>query len=254
MRRITIVCACAWLVLSLGGLIGPAGASADQPRLAEETSFQVPLATGQIGTALLLPSGDDQTMIVAAEGTPPVLAIYRVSGLDSPQPGPEPEPEPEPEPQPNPQGPLSLIWIEETADRTPEQAQAITDTAIRDAIREAGWSIRVADVDVVDEHGDPPSDLQPYIEAAKRAGTPRLFAVDSVGAEVFAGKAPDDIAAFKAILRQLGLIAGVQQPQNLPKAPVPDDDPEPEPVGAAATCPDGNCPVYSLPRRIRVFR
>lgn len=265
MRRTSLEFACAWLaLLSLGGLFGSAGASAEQPTVANETAFHVPLADGHTGSAIMLPAGDDQTMVVAAAGSPPVLAIYRVSGQDSPQPEPEPEPgpepEPEPDPQPDPQGPLRLIWIEETADRTPEQAEAITDTAIRDALREAGWSLRVADVDVVDERGRVPVELEPYIAAARRDGLPRLFAVNAHGAEVFAGKAPDDIAAFQAILQQLGL-----PQQSLPVAPVPDsdlpqdpdDEPEPEPVGAADTCPDGNCPVHSLPQprvRFRLFR
>jgi hypothetical protein len=147
-----------------------------------------------------------------------------------------------------------LIWIEETADRTPEQAQAIVNPDIREALRDAGWSLRVADVDVVDELGRVPVELEPYITAARRDGLPRLFAVNAHGAEVFAGKAPDDIVAFQAILRQLGLGG---QP-TVPDSELPQDpDDEPEPVGAAVTCPDGNCPVRSLPQprvRFRLFR
>lgn len=240
----------------LGGLAWPAWANADErPKLADQTSFQVPLTTGQTGTALLLPSGHHQTMVVAAGGSPPVLALYRVTAEDMPQPDPSPDPGPEPDPKPGPKGPLSLIWIEETADRTPEQALAIVDAGIRESLRQADWSLRVADVDVIDEHGNPPADLRPYIEAAQQAGTPRLFAVDSVGAEVFAGKAPADTAAFRAILRQLGL--GERQ---LPKAPVPDSelpqnsDDTPGPVKSTTTCPDGNCPVPRLPQRFRLFR
>ena len=182
---------------------------AAQPRLAEQKSFIVPLANGENGSAIAMLSGNEQVLVLAAQGNPPAIAVYRISAFDEPGPGPGPEPrpdpEPQPDPQPNPRGPLSLIWIEETTDRTPEQAKAITDQSIRDALKKAGWTLRIADVDVMNENGQPPDDLAAFIAAARRDGVPRLFAIDDKGAEVFNGKAPANRDEFLAILRRLGL-------------------------------------------------
>lgn len=229
------------LVLSVGTAL------AAEPRLAEHKSFIVPLASGENGSAMALVAAEGQILIVAAKGDPPVIALYRVSAFDVPGPGPNPNPDP----RPNPRGPLSLIWIEETADRTPEQAAALTDSELRDAIRKAGWSLRIADVDVVDEDGNPPSDLAAYIASAKRDGVPRLFAVDAAGAEVFAGKAPANKDEFAAILKRLGLsLAGEEKPKYMRVIKEPEE---------AKDCPTGNCPVpqQSQPQvrpRIRLFR
>lgn len=197
-----------------GFLILCAGAAiAAEPRLAEQKSFVVPLANGENGSAIALPSGNEQVLVLAAQGNPPAIAVYRISAFDEPGPGPGPEPNPQPDPSPNPNpnpqpiphGPISLIWIEESSERTPEQAKAITDQAIRDALKKAGWSLRIADVDVVNEQGQPPDDLAAFIAAARRDGVPRLFATDDKGAEIFNGKAPANRDEFLAILRRLGL-------------------------------------------------
>ncbi len=242
-------------------LLSCAVAAADPPKIANEQGFVVPLADGGNGSAMALAAAEGQILIVAAKGDPPVIALYRLAAFDAPEPGPGPEPKPDPEPgpnpdpQPNPRGPLSLIWIEETADRTPEQASALTDSELRDAIRKAGWSLRIADVDVVDEAGNPPSDLAAYIASAKRDGVPRMFAVDAAGAEVFAGRAPANKDEFAAILKRLGLsLAGEEKPKYVRVIKEPEQKPE-----EAEDCPTGNCPVsqQSQPQvrpRIRLFR
>lgn len=186
---------------------------AAQPRLAEQKSFIVPLANGENGSAMTIASGNDQILILAAQANPPILALYRITAFNAPgpqpdpnpNPGPNPNPNPTPDPQPLPQGPITLIWIEESSERTAEQAKAITDQSICDALKKAGWTLRIADVDVMNENGQPPDDLAAFIAAARRDGVPRLFAIDSKGAEVFNGKAPANRDEFLAILRRLGL-------------------------------------------------
>ena len=195
------------LVLSVGTAL------AAEPRLAEHKSFIVPLASGENGSAIALQGGNEQILVLATQGNPPILSLYRLIAFDAPGPQPEPEPNPQPDPSPNPNpnpqpiphGPISLIWIEESSERTPEQAKAITDQSIRDALKKAGWTLRIADVDVMNENGQPPDDLAAFIAAARRDGVPRLFAIDDKGAEVFNGKAPANRDEFLAILRRLGL-------------------------------------------------
>ena len=225
------------LVLSVGTAL------AAEPRLAEHKSFIVPLASGENGSAIALQGGNEQILVLATQGNPPILSLYRLIAFDAPGPQPEPEPNPQPDPSPNPNpnpqpiphGPISLIWIEESSERTPEQAKAITDQAIRDALKKAGWSLRIADVDVINEYGQPPDDLAAFIAAARRDGVPRLFATDDKGAEIFNGKAPANRDEFLAILRRLGL----------------KDVATSETQAKSNSCSNGNCQTRT---RYRLFR
>lgn len=217
------------ILIFVVALLGFSLARADTPRLANQVPFQVPLNDGHIGSAVLLAGSDGQVMVVAAEGNPPVLSLYHVATLVQPTPDPGPNPNPNPNPTPLPQGPFTVIWIEESADRTPDQAKAITDSVIRETLKKAGWKLRVADVDVVDESGNTPEDLAPMVEAAKRLGVPRVFVIDAKGAEVFNGKAPQNRDEFIALLRRFGLV--VSSPSN--------------------QCSSGNCVVRP---RFRIFR
>ena len=99
------------LVLSVGTAL------AAEPRLAEHKSFIVPLASGENGSAIALQGGNEQILVLATQGNPPILSLYRLIAFDAPGPQPEPEPNPQPDPSPNPNpnpqpiphGPISLI-------------------------------------------------------------------------------------------------------------------------------------------------
>jgi len=235
-----------WLVCLVTPLVGLA--EGVQP--AQRVPFVVPLADGQSGTAMML---DATQLILAAPGQPPRLALFQVTPL-GPSPSPEPQPHPIPNPEPPPPVPprpgfLDLLWIEETAARTPQQARAITDRAIRDALASAGWSLRVVDQDITDETGKTPPELVPAIAAAKRAGLPYLIVRSRDGAEVYAGKAPADVDAFKTLLKRLGLVT--DGPRDNPAAPAEATDlPQTPPAGEKSDCPSGQCPSS----RTSIFR
>ena len=184
------------------------------------------------------------------------LVVEQFAWSPGPQPtppNPEPGPQPEPEPQPVP-GPKTVLWIEESADRTPGRAGAVVDAGIRSAIQKAGWSLRVIDIDVVDENGQPPSDLAPYLMAAKQAGLPRVFIFQD-GREVYAGAAPPDVSSFANLLRRYGLPVGT--PGGEPRGPTGSspDVARPKQEAAANGCPTGRCPVPTIPtRKWRLFR
>jgi hypothetical protein len=227
-----------WLVCLVTPLVGLA--EGVQP--AQRVPFVVPLADGQSGTAMML---DATQLILAAPGQPPRLALFQVTPL-GPSPSPEPQPHPIPNPEPPPPVPprpgfLDLLWIEETAARTPQQARAITDRAIRDSLAAAGWSLRVVDQDITDETGKTPPELVPAIAAAKRAGLPYLIVRSRDGAEVYAGKAPADVDAFKTLLKRLGLVT--DGPRDNPATPAEaTDPPQTPPAGEKSDCPSGQCP------------
>jgi len=173
-----------------------------------------------------------------------------------PGPGPTP-PNPEPGPQPQPQpvpGPKTVLWIEESSARTPSQAAAVVDKAIRNALVAARWTLRVVDVDVVDETGKPPADLAGYLDAARQAGVPRVFILQD-GRELYAGAAPADVSSFVDLLLRYGLPVGT--PGGEPRGPTGSSPDVARPKQEAATngCPTGRCPVPTIPtRKWRLFR
>jgi len=179
------------------------------------------------------------------------LVVEQFAWSPGPQPtppNPEPGPQPEPEPQPIPSGPKTVIWIEESGDRSPSQAAAIIQREIRAAIERAGWHLRIVDQDVVDETGKTPADLAPYIDAAKKAGLPRLFILQD-GTEIYAGVAPPDASSLSALLSRFGLVVGSARTVDPPP-------PVSSPTGPEEACPTGRCPVPANPtiRRWRLIR
>ncbi len=236
----------------------------DSPQLAQRVPFAVPLADGQTGTGLML---DAKQLLVAAPGQPPVLTFFEVTPL-SPTPPVPPTPEPlppkpePPPPVPVPPGPgaLELLWIEETAARTPEQAKALTDRALREALAAAGWSLRVVDQDITDETGQTPPELAPLIAAAKQAGLPYLVVRSRDGAEVYAGKAPTDLATFQSLLQRLGLRLNDQNTQTPSATQQATEQATEQTTSAGETdaCPTGQCPTGNTTgqrqQRVYLFR
>lgn len=155
------------------------------------------------------------------------------AGTDPPPAPPPTPPNPEPNPPPLPKPPYRLIWIEESSDRTPEQAAAQNDRAIRDALTRAGWTLRVVDKDVKDEYGRTPADLKPFIDDAISRGLPRLYFVGSDGRSVSL-PAPANRDRFIQILREFGLVIQPAPSSTSPAAARP----LPAPRGV---CVGGSC-------------
>jgi len=182
-----------------------------------------------------------------------VVKDISLSVSPQPDPGPQPQPEPGPEPQPAPV-PKTVIWIEETGQRTPQQAAAITDAKLRAALTAARWTLRIADVDVVDETGRPPSDLASYLERAKQAGLPWLVILEN-GRELYTGKAPPDVSSFANLLRRYGLPVGTSGEDAGVPIGTSVADKHKETSKGTASCPTGTCPAQTpSTRRWRLFR
>jgi hypothetical protein len=197
----------------------------------------------------------DKIWVAAVRGGK--LVVKEISLGSPPEPGPGPEPGPRPEPQPGP-GPKTVIWIEESGQRTPQQAAAIIDKNVRAAIDAARWTLRVTDVDVVDESGRPPADLAPYLERARHAGLPWMVILED-GREVYTGKAPPDLPSLVILLRRYGLPIGgaVKEdgPAGAAASPAREAPPKAEsPQPTADNCPTGQCPTQVPTRRWRIFR
>ena len=118
------------------------------------------------------------------------------------------EPEPEPNPDPPPPPPDEQLWgaviIEETGDRTPELAQVLTSTKVASYLKASGLTLRVADQDATDEHGETPADLVDYIASAKGEDLPVLFVMGVDGAELYRGPVPTTPAGLIELFKQHG--------------------------------------------------
>ena len=188
--------------------------------------------------------GQDQLIVVAAVVNGK-LVVEEFNAPFTPEPNPQPNPKPDPQPNPQP-GPKTVLWIEETSDRTPSQAAAVIDAQIRAALQAAKWSLRVVDKDVVDETGKPPADLARYIESAKAAGLPRVFILQN-GRELFAGAAPPDRSSFASLLSKFGLVVGDSERDAEAPRPGQQEEKKPENANSQSACETGSCPVQTVP-------
>lgn len=138
--------------------------------------------------------------------TPPLHVVYQGGDFyffpwkGGPSPGPEPKPDPPPPP------PITklfgVIIVEETKDRTPQQA------AVQDAIHKAcdGKKLQWArlDKDVVDENGKPPADMAAWLAKAKGKTLPYLILVGENGIVAWEGTQPATEAAALELLKKYG--------------------------------------------------
>jgi len=120
------------------------------------------------------------------------LVLDATGGKDDPPP-PVPDPKPKPDPAPAPAGPLWLIVVEETGERTPETAAVLGDAAYWLALRAKGHKFRFYDRDSAD------AKRLGYVKAAGDA-LPALVVLDATGAVVKAVKLPATTAGVDAMI------------------------------------------------------
>lgn len=123
-----------------------------------------------------------------------------------PEPGPDPGPEPDPAPDPVPpppdfKEPYTLLLIEETHDRSPEEAAAVLSKEIIEYVHEKGWKRYLLDKDVVDKDGKTPSSVKAYIERAVGKGLPWYIVVDADGEIVIEGEIKNEVVLLDVLRR-----------------------------------------------------
>jgi len=104
-------------------------------------------------------------------------------------------------PPPPPTGDVNMVLIlEETADRTQEQAAVITSSDIREQVHRYNWSMRVIDDDVVDENGNRPELLAKWID--KATSLPWWFLITDEGEAVVSEPLPKTPEAALETIRR----------------------------------------------------
>jgi len=125
--------------------------------------------------------------------------------VGEPNPQPQPQPDPDPDPQPNP-GPTKATWgiiIEERDDRDdlgPQRAMVMESAQVRALFKAGHFQCR--DDDVVNESGEVPSDMKPYIDRARELGLPSLFLLDDNGHVLSEGPVPSDVPAAVKLIQK----------------------------------------------------
>jgi len=119
-------------------------------------------------------------------------------------PNPEPDPKPDPDPDPTPPPPLAEMWVivvEETSQRTPEQARVLLDPTVRQWMAKNQHRFRILDKDQTS------ADLQPWINRATAQpgiALPRLFISDSSGVVYFDGELPHSWMELLELVKKWG--------------------------------------------------
>lgn len=155
-------------------------------------------ATGdQIYLILTIPGPNGQPMQIAGTLVP----------FGTTPPGPQP-PVP-PVPPPVPSGKLWLLSINETQTQTPDQAAVLGSKAVNDWLAAKDWAWRKIDKDVVDQNGQVPADLAPWVQrgkdwVAKGNKWPYLIVHDAQGVSAYEGALPATEAAMLELLNKLG--------------------------------------------------
>lgn len=196
-----------------------------------ETRFvDVVLATGERALVFAARRPGRITLVVALcqDGVPTLLTHQFENVLSEPEPKPGPVNGNKPDFVP----PFVLLWVEESSQRTPEQAAAQNDKTIREALAKEGWKLLVVDKDAKDASGRVPENLAPWLEIANRKGLPRLFVISRSGA-YRDYSAPRNVSEFRQILRELGL--RLQEDLGQSRASVP--------RSLHSRCPSGVCVI-----------
>ncbi|MFZ5833210.1 MAG: hypothetical protein ACOY3P_24240 [Planctomycetota bacterium] len=148
-------------------------------------------------------TGPTRTLIlsVATDGDP-VVYLYQIGPYGAqpqPEPDPKPDPQPDPKPEPEPQPTPSELWavvVEESSQRTPEQAAILASPQVRALFPEGRF--RVLDQDAQ------AADAKTYLDRSRGKPLPVLYLIDPQARVHYEGPLPATLEAFTSLLREKG--------------------------------------------------
>jgi len=158
-------------------IFGPDGFKPVQPTILDGGKAALWQGTAGEYAVICLPPGDAQ----------PIVGVVELGG---PSPDPDPDPEPDPDPDPDPQPTPGATWgiiVEETSERTPEQARVYSNLRQR---------VTLNQVLLLDQ--DKPGPAEKYVQAAREADAPLpvLVAISADGEIVSVQACPMDVATI----------------------------------------------------------
>lgn len=118
----------------------------------------------------------------------------KVQPTPSPTPTPEPTPQPEPQPKPKP-AELWGIVIEESSQRTPQQAAVLLSTDVRKLFGEGLFRVIDKDTNVDPRYA-------PYLQKSVGQSLPKLWLVDAAGEVYFSGTLPSSVADMANLVKE----------------------------------------------------
>jgi hypothetical protein len=113
--------------------------------------------------------------------------------------GPRPPPHPTPPPTPTPGTVARVVIVEESGDRTPDQAAILTDPRLK-PLRDAR-KLLILDQDATDSLGQPASELSQY----DGQPLPRVIGLDSSGLRAAAAELPGTADGLVELLKAWGV-------------------------------------------------
>ena len=176
-------------------------------------AFKLPFAvdgTLVVNRATFTPTKDGNGLLTVlyVKGDTIEQLTYTVTLKEGPAPDPDPNPDPDPDPDPNPDpnpDPPAELWgivIEESSERTPEQAIVLASPEIRALFADEQFQV----VDAVTDDGEveAPADLKVYVDRAmdNKDKWPMLFLVSPKGDVYFEDTLPATVEATKKLVEK----------------------------------------------------
>jgi hypothetical protein len=168
---------------------------------AGEASFMIRARKKGTFYTLFRHRGEDKSSLLTTttESTPPPAPPVPVP------PGPTPNP-PTPPPAPVVDAKVwGIVWVEETEEAKTSRGRLVSSPEFFDFFKTSGWKRKIVDQNVVDEAGQTPAALKPYIARAKEKGMPWLMVVgekDGKGVVIAEQRPPDDPKEVVALLKK----------------------------------------------------
>lgn len=103
-----------------------------------------------------------------------------------------------PPPPPPPGKGLTVIIIEESSDRTPEQYRVMM-SPWRAWMKGEGYLVRIVDKDIVGPKGKPPPDLAAFLTSARNKDLPHVYFVADDGSVYEDSRLPDALVMMAAV-------------------------------------------------------
>ncbi len=158
----------------------------------QDVAFSIPVNDGK---AIAFFVSQTKLAIVYVKGENIVVSFKTLCDVE-----PNPNPSPDPNPNPSPLFVTHIYWVEESLNRTPEQAKIISSQKVREALKKKSIRFQVVDKDIKNEFDQTPSNLVPILSKVTQYPSLVLVTKDS---QVLVYSVPESEEDFVEFLESL---------------------------------------------------